>query len=154
MNFYQSVQATMKIEKSEMMSEERKSKIKFFKGSSSSGKRTRESQVESVHSATTRGRRQGLTMTSSSGRGPPTDQEERIEFPHYQKHHFGTCRRITGGYFLYGNIDHLIVNCPRGSMSSTNPQGSSRGGSNVPPPTRDRGRGRGSSRHHTRSIAS
>ena len=34
-NFYQLVQAAMKIEKSRMMSEERKSKRKFSKGSSS-----------------------------------------------------------------------------------------------------------------------
>ena len=45
------------------------------------------------------------------------------------------------------------MNCPRGSRTSRNPQGSSRGGSNVPPPTRDRGRERGSSGQHRRSIA-
>ena len=37
-----------------MMSRERKIERKFSKGSSSSGKRTRESQVESIHSSTTR----------------------------------------------------------------------------------------------------
>ena len=42
-NFYQMVEAAMKIEKSEMMSQERKSKRKFSRGSSSSVKRTRES---------------------------------------------------------------------------------------------------------------
>ena len=46
------------------------------------------------------------------------------------------------------------MNYSRGSRTSRNPQGSSRGESNVPPPTRDRGRGRGSSRQHRRSIAS
>ena len=46
------------------------------------------------------------------------------------------------------------MNCPRESGSSRYPQGSSRGGSNVPPPTRDRGRGPGSSGYHRRSIAS
>ena len=56
-NFYQLVQVAMKIEKSEMISQERKSKRKFSKGSSSSSKRTRESQVESIHSSTSRGRR-------------------------------------------------------------------------------------------------
>ena len=40
-----------------MMSRERKSERKFSRGSFSSGKRTRESQVESVHGSTTRGRR-------------------------------------------------------------------------------------------------
>ena len=39
-NFYQLVQATMKIEKFEMKSEERKSEIKSSRGSSSSSKRT------------------------------------------------------------------------------------------------------------------
>ena len=66
----------MKIEKSEMISQERKSKRKFSKGSSSSGKRTRESQVESVHSSATKGRRQGPTMTPDSDRGTSTGQEE------------------------------------------------------------------------------
>ena len=77
-NFYQLVQAAMKIWKSEMISQERKSERKFSRVSSSSGKRTRESQVESVHSAATRGRRQGPTMTSGFGRGTSTRQEEII----------------------------------------------------------------------------
>ena len=47
-NFYQLVQVAMKIEKSEMKRPERKSERKFSRGSSSSGKRARESQVESV----------------------------------------------------------------------------------------------------------
>ena len=46
------------------------------------------------------------------------------------------------------------MNCLQGSGSYRNPQGSSRGGSNVPPSTRDRGRGRGSSRQQGRGIAS
>ena len=46
------------------------------------------------------------------------------------------------------------MNCSRGFGTSRNPQGSSRGRSNVPPPTRDRGKGRGSSGKHRRSIAS
>ena len=110
-NFYQLVQAAMKIEKSEMMSHERKSERKFSRCSSSSGKIIRESKVESVHSSATRGRRQGPTMTPGSGRGISTRQEERIECMHYHKHHLGTCRRITEGCFRCGSIDHLIVNC-------------------------------------------
>ena len=39
----------------------------------------------------------------------------------------------------------MIDNCPRGSGSSRNPQGSGRGGSNVPPQNQSRGRGRSSS---------
>ena len=132
-----------------MMSHERKSERKFSKGSSSSSKRTRESQVESIHSSATRGRRQGPTMTPGFSRGISTGQGERVECPHCHKHHPGTCRRITGGCFRCGSTYHLILNYPRGSVSSRNPQGSSRGGYNVPPSTHDRGRGQ-----HRRSIAS
>ena len=66
---------------------------------------------------------------------------ERLECPHCHKYHYGTYKLITGGCFRCGCTNHLIVNCPRGSEISRNPQGSSRGGLNVPPPTRDRGRG-------------
>ena len=83
-----------------------------------------------------------------------TKQGERLECPYYHKYPSSTCRLITWGCFRCGSIDHLIMNCPRGSGISRNPQGSRRGGSNVPPSTRDRGRGRGSSGHHKRSTAS
>ena len=63
MNFYQLVQETMKIEKSEMESQERNRERKFSRGGSSSDKRTRKSQVDLVHGSTIRGRRQGPTMT-------------------------------------------------------------------------------------------
>ena len=39
----------------------------------------------------------------------------------------------------------MIANCPRGSGSSRNPQGSGRGGSHVPPQTQSRGRGQSGS---------
>ena len=78
MNFYQLVQVVMKIEKSEMMSWERKTERKSSRGGSSSGKRTREPQVESVHGSATRGRRQGPTMTQGSGRGTSTGQDEDL----------------------------------------------------------------------------
>ena len=84
-NFYQLVQAAMKIEKSETNSQE--SERKFSRGSSSSGKRARESQVESVQGSTTRGRRQGSTMTQGFGRGTPTKQEGRPECLHCHKRH-------------------------------------------------------------------
>ena len=42
-NFYQLVQAAIKIEKSEMKSRERMKEKKFSRGDSSSGKRSRES---------------------------------------------------------------------------------------------------------------
>ena len=69
-NFYQLVQATMKVEKSEASSKERFQKRKLFRGaSSSSSKRARESQTESVHSFAIRGRRQGNTVVPSTSRG-------------------------------------------------------------------------------------
>ena len=132
------MQVDMKIEKSKTMSMERKMERKFSKGSSSSGKRTRESQVELVYSYATRGRRQRPTTIPGFGKGTSTEQGERLECPHYHKYHSSTCRLITGGCFQCGSTDHLIVNCPRGSGTSRNPQGSRKGGSNVPLPTRDR----------------
>ena len=144
-NFYQLVQAAIKIEKSEMKSQERKKEKKFSRGGSSSGKRPRESQVDSVQGSATRGRRQGLTMTQSFGRGTSTEQEERSACPHCHKNHYGLCRRVTGGCFQCGSTDHVIANCPQGSGSSRNPQGSGRGGSNVPPQTQSRGRGQSGS---------
>ena len=80
-------------------------------------------------------------MTLGFGRGNSTEQGEIIECPNCHKYHYGTCRLITGGCFRCGSTNHLIVNCPRGFGTSRNPQGSSRGGSNVPPLTRDRGGG-------------
>ena len=143
----------MKIEKLETKSQERKLERKFSRGSSSSGKRARESQVELVQGSATSGRRQGPTMTQGSGRGTSTGQEERPECPHFHKCHFGICRRVTRGYFRCESTDHLIANCPQGLGISRNPQGSSRGGSNVPPLTHDRGRRRGCSGRKGRGIA-
>ena len=131
----------MKIEKSEMKSQERKSERKLSRGSSSSGKRARESQVESIQGYATRGRRQGPTMTQGSSRGTSTGQEGRLECPHDHKCHLGICRRLTRGCFRCGSTDHLIANYPQGSRISRNPQGSSLGGSNVPPSTSDKGWG-------------
>ena len=112
MNFYKLVQAAMRIEKLKMKSHERNQERKFSRGSSSFGKRTRESQVDSVHGSAIIGRRQGPTMTQGSGRGISTGQDERPECPHFHKNHFSTCRKVTGGCFLCGSTNHLIVNCP------------------------------------------
>ena len=98
-NFYQLVQAAMKIEKLETKSQERNRERKFSRGGSSSRKRNRESQEESVHGSTTRGRRQGPTMTQGSGRVISIKQDERPECPHFHKNHFGTCKRVTEGCF-------------------------------------------------------
>ena len=65
----------MKIEKSEMKNQEINRERKFSIGGSSSGKRTRESQVDSVQGSATRGRGQGPPMTQGSGRGMSTGQD-------------------------------------------------------------------------------
>ena len=98
-NFYQLVQATIKIEKSEMKSQERMKEKKFSRGGSSSGKIPRESQVDSIQGSTTRGRRQGPTMTQGSGRGTSTGQEERSTCSHCYGNHYGLCKRVTGTCF-------------------------------------------------------
>ena len=57
-NFYQLVQAAMKVERYEASSKKRFQKKKFSRGaSSSSGKRARESQAESVQGSAIRGKR-------------------------------------------------------------------------------------------------
>ena len=69
MNFYHLVQVAIKVERFEASSRERFQKKRFSKGaSSSSGKRVRESQEESVYSSTTRGRSQGISIVPSTGR--------------------------------------------------------------------------------------
>ena len=125
-NFYQLVQAAMKIEKSEMKIHERNWERKFFRDGSSFGKRTRESQVDSVQGSATRCRRQGLIMTQGSCRGISTGQDERPECPHCHKNHYGICRQVTGGCFRCGSTDHMIENCLQGAGISRNSQGSSK----------------------------
>ena len=110
--------------------------------------------MDSIQGSSIRGRRQGPTMAQGSGRGTSTGQKGRPECLHYHKRHLGICRRVTEGCFRCGSTDHLIANCPQGSGISRNPQGSSRGGSNVPPPTSDKGRGKSSSGKQRRSIVS
>ena len=69
-DFYQLVQATMKVERLKTISKERSQKKKFFRGaSSSSGKRDRESPAQSKYSSSTRGRKQGSNVAPSTGRG-------------------------------------------------------------------------------------
>ena len=102
----------MKIKKSKMKRQERNRERKFFRGGSSSGKRTRESQVDSVQGSATRGRRQGPTMTQGSDRGISIEQDKRPECSHCHKNHYGICRRVTEGCFRCGSTYHMIVNCP------------------------------------------
>ena len=141
-NFYQLVQAAMKVEKSEMSNRERNQKRKFERGNSSSGKRIRESQAEAMYSSTARGRRQGPIVACSFDRGTSTGQGEIPECLHCHKQHSGIFRWLTGGCFRCGSTYHLLANCPREFGEFRNPQGSGRGGSNAPPTTRYRGGGR------------
>ena len=69
-DFYQLVQAAMKVERLETSSKERFQKKKFSRGaSSSSGKRSREPPAQSEYSSATRGRRQRSNVARSIGRG-------------------------------------------------------------------------------------
>ena len=145
-NFYQLVQAAMKVEKSEASSRERFQKRQFSRGaSSSSGKRARESQDVILQGSATRGRRQGSTVISSSGRGVSTGQGEVPECSHCHKRHLGMCRLLTRGCFICGSTEHWMANCPRELGDNRSLQGSGRGRYVAPPSTRDRGRGRGGS---------
>ena len=113
-NFYQLVQAAMKVEKSEASSRERFQKRQLSRGaSSSSGKRARESQDVLVQGSATRGRRQGSTVVPSSGRGVSTRQGEVPECPHCHKRHLGVCRLLTRGCFICGSTKHWMENCPQ-----------------------------------------
>ena len=143
-DFYQLVLVAMKVETLETSSKERSQKKKFSRGaSSSSGKRARESPMQSEHSAATRGRRQGSNVEPSTGRGALVGHGEIPECPHFHRRHLGVCRLLTGGCFRCGSIEHFMVNCPRESGANISQQVSGRGISAAPPSTRDRGRGRG-----------
>ena len=112
-NFYQLIQATMKVDKYEASNRERFQKREISRGASSSlGKKARESQAELVQGLATRGRRQGSTMVPSSSRGVSTRQGEVLECPHCHRRHLGVCRLLTEGYFRCGSTEHLIANCP------------------------------------------
>ena len=139
----------MKVEKSEASSKERFQKRKISRGaSSSSGKRARESQTESVHSSATRGRRQGNTVVPSTGRGASTGLGETLKFPHCHRRRLGVGRILIVGCFRCGSTEHSMENCPKESRDNRNPQGNSKGRSAAPPLTRDKGRGRGGQSQH------
>ena len=83
-NFYQLVQATMKVERLETSNKEKSQKKKFSKGASSSyGKRVRDVKAELVQGLATRGRRQGGITVSSAGRGASVGQGEIPECTHF-----------------------------------------------------------------------
>ena len=95
----------MKIEKFEMKNQERNQERNFSRGGSSSDKRTRESQVDSVQGSVTRGRRQGPPMTQGSDIDMSTGQDERLECPHCRKYYLDIYKWVTGGFFRCGNAD-------------------------------------------------
>ena len=121
MNFYQLVQASMKVEKYEMSNRERNHKRKFARGGSSLGKRIRESQAETVYSSAAMGRRQRPIVAPSSCRCTSTGQGEIPECPRCHKRHSGICKWLTGGCFRCGSINHLLANYPRASGEFRNP---------------------------------
>ena len=83
-NFYQLVQAAMNVEKSGASSRERFQKRKLSRRASSSlDKRARESQTESVHSSSIRGRRQGNTVVQSTGIGASAGTRETPKYLHF-----------------------------------------------------------------------
>ena len=151
-DFYQLVQAAMKVEKLETSSKEKFQKKKFSRGaSSSSGKKARESPAQSEYSSSTRGRRQRSNVARSTGRDALVRHGEISECPHCHRRHLGVCRVVTGGCFWCGSLEHVIAQCPRETRNNRSQQGSGRGRSATPLSTRDRGRGRsGPSQHRGR----
>ena len=151
-DFYQLVQAAMKVERLELSSKERSQKKKFSRGaSSSSGKKARESPAQSEYSSATRGRRQGSNVEPSTGRGASVGQGEIPECPHCHRRHFGVCILLTIGCFRCGSTEHLMENCPKESRDNRNPHSNNRERSAAPPSTRDKGKGRrGKSQHRGR----
>ena len=148
-DFYQLVQAAMKVERLEMSSKERFQKRKFSRGaSSSSGKRARESPAQTEYSSATRCRRQRSNVARSTGRGASVRQGEIPACPHFHKRHLGVCRILTGGCFWCGSLEHLKAQCPREIGDNRSQQGSGRGRSTAPLSTRDRGRGRSGPSQH------
>ena len=143
-NFYLLVQVAMKVEKSKASSRERFQKRKLSRGaSSSSSKIPRESQTESVHSFSTRGRRQGNTVVPSTSRGASAGPGETLECPYCHRQHLGVCKLLIEGCFRCGSSEHFMANCPKELGDNRNPQSNSKGRSATPQSTRDRGRGRG-----------
>ena len=120
-NFYQLVQAAMKVEKSEASSRERFQKRKLSRvASSSSGKRAK-FQTESVHSFAIRGRRQGNTVVPSTGRDASAGPGETLECLHCHRRHLGVYRLLTGGCLRCGSTEHFIANYPKESRDNKNP---------------------------------
>ena len=109
-NFYQLVQAAMKVERLETNSKEKSQKKNFSKeASSSSGKRAITIQAESVQGSATRGRRQGSIAVSSTGRGASVRQGEIPECTHCHRRLPGVCRLLTGGCFRCESTENFMA---------------------------------------------
>ena len=115
----------MKVEKTESSNQERSHNKEFSRGGSSSGKRVRELQADSVHGSATRGRRQGPNVAPSSSKGMASGKVESLGCPHCHKWHSGVCRILTGGCFRCGSTEHFLANCPRESRDNRSLQGRS-----------------------------
>ena len=103
----------MKVERFEASNRERFQNKRFFNGaSSSSRKRARESQEESVYISTIRGRRKRSSIAPSTGRGASAGPRETPECPHCHRRHLGVCRLLTGGCFKCGSTEHFMENYP------------------------------------------
>ena len=90
----------MKVERLKTSSKEESQKKKFSKGaSSSSSKRARDVQAESVKVSATRGRRQGGTTVSSAGRGASVGEGDIPECTHCHRRHSGVYRLLIEGCF-------------------------------------------------------
>ena len=148
-DFYQLVQAAMKVERLEMSNKERSQKKKFSRGaSSSSGKIARESQAQSEYSSAMRDRRQGSNVAPSTCKGASVRQGEILECTHCHRRHLGVYRLLTGGCFRCGSTEHFMENCPNESRDNRNPQSNSTWRSVAPPSTRARGKGRNGPSQH------
>ena len=148
-NFYQLVQAAMKVERLETNGKERSQKKKLFRGASfSSRKRARESPAQSEYSSATRDRRQGSNVAPSTGRGTSVRHGDIPEFTHCHRRHSSVCRLLKRGCFRCGSLENLIAQCPRESGDNRSQQRSGKGRSATPFSTRDRGRGRSGPSQH------
>ena len=94
-DFYQLVQAAMKVERLETSNKEISQKKMFSRRALSSlGKRAGESPAQLEYSSATRGRRQGSNVAPSKSRGS-IGQGEIPGCPHCHRKHLGVCRLLT-----------------------------------------------------------
>ena len=98
----------------------------------------------------------GTLSTRGRGRGR-SSSDLRPVCEHCEKRHEGECRRLTGGCFQCGALDHMIRDCPKrsgvsGIGSKSTVQGPRTSNVNVPY-GRGRGRGRPENTNVTQHMA-